>query len=298
MKIDLHVHTNASDGKESVETVFSRASGLGLDVIAISDHDTTANWQRASELAVEHSMGFVPAIEVTTRAHFKDENESMAKFGVHMLAYLPDPEHPALVERMKQTIAGRETRLREIVERLTGDFGITWDAVLEQVVGDATLGRPAVADALIAFGHFENRGEVFEQVWYKGSPYYVPNRAVPDTIDAIELIRAAGGVPVIAHPLSRVKDKDVLGDMPLRHFELMIEAGLAGVEAYHLEVEGRDREWLLALAEKHDLIVTGSSDYHGLGGKPNELGQYTTTVENLRRIIEQGSGQAPTNVNI
>ncbi len=298
MKIDLHVHTDASDGKESVETVFARAASLGLDAIAISDHDTTANWARAKELAFQHGMGFVPAIEVTTRAHFVKGDEPAAKFGVHMLAYLPDPTNAALVERMRQTIEGRELRLREIAERLGPKYGITWQSVLDQVVGDATLGRPAVADALIAAGHFENRGQVFDQVWFKGSPYYVPNRAVPDTIDAIELIRAAGGVPVIAHPLSRVKDRDALGEKPLLHFEAMIEAGLGGVEAFHREVEESDREWLLNLAERHDLIVTGSSDYHGVAGKKNELGENTTTVENLVRIIEQASGAEVVNLSL
>lgn len=298
MKIDLHVHTDASDGKESVETVFERASSLGLDAIAISDHDTTANWSKAAELAVQHSIGFVPAIEVTTRAHFVDGDARPAKFGVHMLAYLPDPTHQGLVERMKKTIEGRVIRLQEITETLAPVYGLTWDAVLEQVVGDATLGRPAVADALIAGGHFENRGQVFDAVWYKGSPHYVPNRAVPDTIEAIELIRSAGGVAVIAHPLSRVKDRDTLGDKPLRHFEQMIEAGLGGVEAYHREVEEQDRDWLLALAERHDLIVTGSSDYHGLAGKDNELGEYSTSLENLRRIAEQATGTAVVNLAI
>lgn len=296
MKIDLHVHTDASDGTESVETVFARASELGLDVLAISDHDTTSNWGKAAEAAVANDMGFIPAIELTTRAILPAEDGSTIKFGVHLLAYLPNPNDEALGRSMRESVEGRVSRLQEITEKIAKDYALTWQDVLDQVQVGATLGRPAVADALIANGHFVERGEVFETIWFKGSPYYVPNRTVPETREAIELVRAAGGVPIIAHPLARSKNFGAEGDFPEAHFEAMIEAGLAGFEVEHREVEEGSRRWLREMARKHDLITTGSSDYHGQQGKLNEIGENTTTLPNLLRIIEEATGTSPVNL--
>lgn len=296
MKIDLHVHTDASDGTESVETVFALASELGLDVLAISDHDSTANWGKASQLAVELDMGFIPAIELTTRAIVTNEDGGKIKFGVHLLAYLPDPNDEALAKSMRESVEGRVSRLQEITEKIAQDYALTWQDVLNQVQVGATLGRPAVADALIANGHFVERGEVFETIWFKGSPYYVPNRTVPETLDAIALVRAAGGVPIIAHPLARSKSASNDGSFPEAHFEAMIEAGLAGFEVEHREVEEPSRKWLREMARKHNLITTGSSDYHGKQGKLNELGEFTTTLPNLIKIIDQATGTGAVNL--
>ncbi len=296
MKIDLHVHTDASDGTESVETVFEKASATGLNVLAISDHDTTSNWGKASDLAVQHNMGFIPAIELTTRAVIRAADGSTTKFGVHLLAYLPNPEDEALVKSMRESVEGRVSRLQEITEKIARDYSLSWQDVLNQVQVGATLGRPAVADALIANGHFVERGEVFETIWFKGSPYYVPNRTVPETRDAIALVLAAGGVPIIAHPLARGKTYGSGDEFPLAHFEAMIEAGLAGFEVEHREVEERSRVWLRQMAEKHNLITTGSSDYHGAQGKENTLGENTTTLPNLLRIVEQATGTSAINL--
>ncbi len=296
MKIDLHVHTDASDGTDPIESVFERASELGVDVLAISDHDTTSNWDSAALLADAHGMGFIPAIELTTRAILQDADGNTIKFGVHLLAYLPDPNNVALKDAMRASVDGRVTRLQAITERIAQDYRLSWEDVLAQVKVGATLGRPAVADALIANGHFVERGEVFETVWFKGSPYYVPNRTVPETKRAIELVVAAGGVPVLAHPLARAKHRQDGDPWPEEHFEHLIAAGLAGFEVMHREVEEPAREWLRYMAKKHDLIVTGASDYHGRAGKNNELAENTTTPENLMRIVEQATGSSPVNL--
>jgi predicted metal-dependent phosphoesterase TrpH len=155
-----------------------------------------------------------------------------------------------------------------------------------------------VADALVANGHFVERGEVFEKLWFKGSPYYVPNREVPDPREAIELVKAAGGVAVLAHPLARGYQPTAESGYPQAHFESLIEAGLAGFEVYHPEIGADVRPWLLDMATRHDLIVTGSSDYHGVTGKPNELGQCTTAPEMLERIIDQATGAKPVNLEL
>ena len=288
MKIDLHSHSTHSDGREDVCTVFREAKAAGVTTLALTDHDTISGWPEAAKAAAELGITFIPGIEVTTRAHVKDTQGNLRKFGVHMLAYLPDPSHAELQKVLAESVTSRETRLKEITERVAEKWQITWAEVEAQLTTGATKGRPALADALIAAGHFVNRGEVFDQVFYSGSPYYVPNRGVPDTIEAIKLIRRAGGVPIIAHPLGRGKGPGRFQRMPLAHFEEMIAAGLAGFEVYHRDVPARARRWLLRLAKKHDLIVTGSSDYHGKDGKVNLLGENTTSPAMLERIVREG----------
>ena len=133
------------------------------------------------------------------------------------------------------------------------------------------------------------RTEAFESILSKHGGYYIPTETV-DVFDAIDLIRQAGGVPIIAHPLGGARDNLDRGDLPHEHFDQLIAGGLAGFEVYHREVPQVAREWLLSLAQKHDLIVTGSSDYHGVHGKPNRLGENVTAPEMLERIIELGTG--------
>lgn len=289
-KIDLHVHSNHSDGRESVAQVIDEAVAAGLSVMALTDHDTTAGWAEAESLARSRGLGFVPGIEVTTRTRTVDADGNTRGFGVHMLAYLPDPNNMALANVLSGSVEGRVERLQKIVALLSDDFNLFWDDVLEHLEDGATPGRPAVADALIRLGHFENRGQVFENLWYKGSQYYVPNTEVPTPEQAIELIRAAGGVPVIAHPLSRGKRPDSAADFPREHFKNLIELGLGGFEAYHREVDPEASKWLVELADEFGVFVTGSSDYHGKEGKPNRLGENVTSTDALRRILEQGTG--------
>ena len=291
MKIDLHAHSNCSDGKESVEEVFRQAKLAGVDILALTDHDTTHGWPLAAAAAAAEGIGFVPGIEITTRAHVTSADGTLSKFGVHMLAYLPDPNHSELQQVLSDSVASREKRLREIVERVGAVYDLTWDDVEPMIEAGATFGRPAVADALVKRGHFKSRKQVFKKIWGKNKrDFYVPNRDVPDTIEAIKLIRRAGGVPIIAHPLGRGKGPKLGEPMPLAHFQEMIAAGLAGFEVNHRDVPWRAKRWLRQLANQHNLIVTGSSDYHGLKGKPNRLGENTTSKEMLERIIAQATG--------
>jgi predicted metal-dependent phosphoesterase TrpH len=297
MRIDLHSHSTRSDGRESVAKVFETAAAEGVDILALTDHDTSSGWAEATEVAARLGMGFVPGIEVTTKAHFDEPSGRRRSFSVHMLAYLPNPEHPEFAAALAHSLESRKTRILEMVEVIAPDYPITVDDVLGQLDAGATQGRPAIADALIKKGYFETREDVFAEIWgaHQNGRYYIPNRGTPDTVDAIKLIRAAGGVPVIAHPLAR-KKSDRSGaesredGFPRDHFVQMIEAGLAGFEVYHREVDEEARQWLLDLAGEFDLVVTGSSDYHGAGGKPNRLGENTTAPAMLERILEQGRG--------
>ena len=288
MRIDLHSHSTRSDGKESPTEVFEHAAAAGVNVLALTDHDTTSGWLEAAEAADRFGLGFVPGIEVTTRATVTRDSRRH-HISIHMLAYLPDSNHSALHSVLNDSVASRENRAMQMVDLLAKDFDITWELVLKQLAEGATIGRPALADALVELGVVENRGQAFETILSKHGGYYIPTETT-DVIDAIGLIRAAGGVPVIAHPLGGARDNLDRGDLPHEHFDELIAAGLAGFEVYHREVPQVAREWLLSLAKKHDLIVTGSSDYHGVHGKPNRLGENVTAPEMLERILTLGSG--------
>ncbi len=296
MKIDLHVHTTHSDGRESIDHVMHRAKDLGVDVLALTDHDTTQGWAEASELAVELGLGLIPGMELTTRANIPQPDGSILKFGVHMLNYLPDPQNSKLLQALEGIHVGREERLREMSELISRHYEHSWDEVIAQIKPGATFGRPQIVDALVARKYFETRDEGFEKLWGTLEGIYVPNRKVPDALDAIRLIREAGGVPVVAHPLSRSKYRKPGDPYPIENFRNMIEAGLGGIEVYHRENSEDDRLWLESVALKYDLIITGSSDYHGLTGKPNELAENTTTPEMLARLVEQATGSRPINL--
>ncbi|MCM3331619.1 PHP domain-containing protein [Kocuria palustris] len=277
MKIDLHTHSSASDGTQRPGEVIRSAAEAGLDVVALTDHDTTAGWEEAAEAAREHAVAFVPGTEVSCQT---DDGIS-----VHLLSYLQDPQDRALDEVMQRARRSRRTRAERMVELIAEDYPISWEQVLDQVVGDATVGRPHIADALVAAGIAQTRSEAFSTVLHPRSGYYVGHYA-PDPVTAVRLVRQAGGVPVMAHPLARVRGRTVGQEV----FDAMIEAGLAGLEIAHRDNPPEARAVLSQMAAEHDLIVTGSSDYHG-SGKPNELGENLTSEQSLRRIMaEAGSG--------
>jgi len=282
-RIDLHTHSLRSDGRGTPAQVMREAKAAGLDIVALTDHDTVAGWDEARSEAAALGLGFVPGIELTTRVQRNVEH----KFTVHLLAYLPNPEHPALKAALGDSVTSRVERLQQITDRLSEDFDITWANVLEVLADGKVAGRPAIADAMIERGIIATREPFFD--WVRpGTKYYVPNRGVPETIDAIELVRAAGGVPVIAHPMARGGGPKPGDPMPRAHFVELIEAGLAGFEAHHRDVPKHVTEWLVSLSQEFELFVTGSSDYHGTG-KPNQLGENLTQPEVLGRILQQSS---------
>jgi len=261
VKIDLHTHSTRSDGLDSPTDLMINAKKAGLDVIALTDHDTVSGWDEARGKAFELGLGF----------------------------YLPDPDHKALEIVLGDTVATREARGRAIVEKLAEQIPITWEMVLDHLDKGATIGRPAIADTLVTMGLVADRSAAFEYYLSTDGPFYVSHSTV-STLEAIGLIRQAGGVPVIAHPLKGVGPDTDPEDLPVDHFEEMIATGLQGVEVYHRDVPETARKWLHELAAKHDLIITGSSDYHGVSGKPNQLGENTTSQEMLDRIVALATG--------
>jgi predicted metal-dependent phosphoesterase TrpH len=283
--IDLHAHTNHSDGKDSPTELVANAAQAGLSVIAITDHDSVAGWAEAIRAAQSHRIGLVPGIEVSTRA----VAENGRGISVHVLAYLPDPENEPLLTALNRTKASRITRAQEMVDRLKADYPIDWELVKEQLPEGSTIGRPAIADALVAAGVVPTRSDAFTSILHRSSKYYVSEQSL-DTAEAIRLIREAGGVSVMAHPLIDFPAEADPANLPLGHFEQLIQAGLDGLEVNHRSVPRVAKDWLENLAFKHNLIITGSSDYHGVGGKENKLGENTTSPEMLDRIIDQAWG--------
>ena len=271
--IDLHTHSNASDGTESPGGVVESAAAAGLDVVALTDHDTTAGWDEAAEAAERTGVALVRGTEVSARS---------AGISVHLLSYLHDPAHPALVAQNDEVRLARSERARTMVRLLGRDFDVTWDDVLAQTEPGTTIGRPHIADALVHAGYAPDRSAAFASILRTGSDYYVPHYA-PDALDAIRAVRAAGGVPVFAHPGADVRGR-VVGDEVI---EEMAAAGLLGLEVHHRDNGPEQQRRLTMMARSLDLFVTGSSDYHG-AGKPNRLGENTTDPAVLALIEEIG----------
>ncbi|ASN39829.1 phosphatase [Arthrobacter sp. 7749] len=279
MRIDLHAHSHVSDGTEPPAALVASAKTAGLDIVALTDHDQTAGWAEAARTALELGIGLVPGMEISCK--------TAAGISVHLLSYLHDPTHAGLLDEIGKARDARITRARRMVELLAEDYPVDWDMVAHHSAPGATIGRPHIADALVTAGVVRTRTEAFAQVLTARSRYYVGHYAM-DPVTAVKLVREAGGVPVFAHPVASARGR-VVGE---ETFDEMIAAGLLGIEIEHRDNPEEGRQYLRELARKHDLIVTGSSDYHG-AGKPNRLGENLTSKEMMERIVAAGTGTAP-----
>ncbi|MFB3979163.1 MULTISPECIES: PHP domain-containing protein [Microbacterium] len=272
---DLHLHSTHSDGTEPPALVMAAAHRHGLRTAALTDHDTTSGWAEAAEAATSLGMTFVPGMELSARHEWRS---------VHLLAYLVDPDDDGLRSMTDRIRSSRLDRAQIMADRISRDFDIGWDDILAQTTDGATVGRPHIADALIARGIVADRTEAFAGILHPANEYYVALYA-PDPVTAVELIIGAGGVPIIAHPAGRAL-------LPPPVLEAMLARGLAGFELHHRENLPEATATLARLAAERDLIVTGSSDYHGLG-KPNLPGENTTDEAMVARLIAAGSGSSP-----
>ena len=275
MRIDLHTHSAASDGTQPPAEVVSCAAEAGLDVFALTDHDTTMGWDEAAAAARHHGIALVRGIEISC------QHEGIT---IHLLGYLQDPAALGLLQELDRSRVSRQRRAQHIVDLLSADLDLHWDDVLAQIEPGATIGRPHIADALVAKGIVASRDLAFANFLYNGSPYYAAHYA-PDPVRAVRLVGQAGGVAVMAHPFAskrgRVVDDSVI--------EAMAAAGMAGLEVHHRDHSGDQVRHGLDLAASLDLFVTGSSDYHG-AGKSNLLGENTTDPMVLQRIEDLATG--------
>jgi predicted metal-dependent phosphoesterase TrpH len=275
VRIDLHVHSTASDGTQPPAEVVAEAAAAGLDVVALTDHDTTAGWPEAAEAARRLGVVLVPGAEISCQA---------GGVSVHLLSYLHDPAETELVAEMERTRTDRLSRARRMVGLIAVDLPLTWEEVESRVEPGATVGRPHIADAMVAKGLVADRDEAFATVLHSGSRYHVRHYA-PDAERAVRLVRRAGGVPVMAHPLAARRGR-VVSDAVIAG---LAAAGLAGLEVDHRDHDPAQREHLRALAARLGLLATGASDYHGTG-KANRIGENLTSAETYQRIEAAATG--------
>jgi predicted metal-dependent phosphoesterase TrpH len=276
VRIDLHTHSSASDGTDTPGDLVREAAAAGLDVVALTDHDAMSGWGEAQQAADEAGITLVPGLEISTRFHHR---------GVHLLGYLPDPTHPPLVSELDRILEGRTARTPAIVAALREHgIDISEDDVRRESGGSVAAGRPHVADALVRLGVVTDRTEAFATLLSPGQPGYV-NRYASALEEMIPLVAAAGGVTVVAHPWGRgsrsVLDAEALAGLK--------DLGLAGIEVDHQDHSAADRVELRALARDLDLVVTGSSDHHGLGKVDHDLGVNTTDPEQYERLLSLAS---------
>ncbi len=276
--IDLHTHSSVSDGTETPAELVAAAVAAGLGTVALTDHDSTSGWHEAFAAAAGTGLTLIPGMELST---------NFGPASVHMLAYLFDPTNGAIVAETSRIRDGRLHRAERIVEKIGADYQLSWDDVLEQSSDGGTLGRPHIADALVARGFVKSREEAFESILNWRGPYYEKYYA-PSPLEGVRIITGAGGVPVLAHPATRGRYRVI----EERAIAELVDAGLFGLEIYHRDNTEDGRVRLHELARKYDLVVTGSSDYHG-EGKPNRLGENTTSPEALERIVAAGTGSRP-----
>ncbi len=278
MLIDLHTHSTASDGTDTPAELMQAAAAAGLDVVAITDHDNTMGWAPALA-ARPASLTVIRGAEFSTTVRTPERRVS-----VHLLGYLFDPGHRAIVDEQARLREERLHRGMAIVERMVAaGVPITADQVLAIAAG-APVGRPHIGRALVDAGVVESVDEAFAVHLAGRGPYYVP-KADTDLPTAVEMITAAGGVSVIAHPRGRGERRALTAD----YVAELARLGLGGLEVDHPDHDRDDRAELRAIADRLGLLTTGSSDYHGTN-KVVRLGQATTDPDVLARLIGVSNG--------
>ena len=280
--IDLHTHTTASDGTDSPRELVNKAIVQGLEVLGITDHDTTSGWHEATE-SLRGNLKLALGAEISC---LTDDGIS-----VHMLGLLFDPLHQEMQTVLEETRDGRLPRMRKMIQKMQAEgFDISIEDVEKAMPPGATMGRPHLADALVNKKIVKSRDEAFTDLLHNESRFYV-SHAAPTPIEAVKLIRSAGGVAVIAHPFASRRGQ-ILGT---DDFADLVTAGLNGIEVDHRDQNPSERAMLRAIATDLELVITGSSDYHGTG-KLNALAENHTdraqwekleSAANARRVVSQ-----------
>jgi len=278
VRVDLHTHSTASDGTDPPAQVMRRAADAGLDVVALTDHDTLAGHAQARR-ALPPGLTLLPGMELSCR---------LGGRSVHMLAYNIDPANTELAAECAAIVEARLSRARRMVEALRGlGVGITW-AQVEALAGGGVVGRPHIAQAMTAAGAISSPEQAFTPEWIGTGGRAHVSRYAPDPQRAIRLIRAAGGVAVLAHP-GAVSRGGKLSDQVIAG---LAAVGMAGLEVAHPAHDRAERERLGDLATKLGLVPCGGSDDHGsLTGY--RIGQETTTPQAYERLMSLCAQERP-----
>jgi predicted metal-dependent phosphoesterase TrpH len=272
MRIDLHTHSSTSDGTDTPEELVENAARAGLDVVALTDHDTFDGLDAAVAAGEQLGVQVVRGLELSCTERGSS---------VHLLGYGVDPLDPTLAAEMQRVRNGREGRLGGVLDKLDElGVGVTEEAVRRYVGDSPSVGRPHIADAMVEAGHVANRTEAFDRFLSDGGPAHVERYAIP-LARGIDLVRGAGGVAVIAHPWGRGRERvlppEVLASLATEH-------QLDGIEVDHQDHDRDARRRLRALVKRLGLLGTGSSDYHGTGKTDHDLGCNTTAPEVFAEI--------------
>ena len=279
--IDLHTHTTCSDGTDRPRDLVNKAIVQGLDVLGISDHDTTSGWEEATQ-ALRGSLKLALGAEISCL--------TTDGISVHMLGMLFDPNHKEMQTVLEETRDGRLPRMRKMIEKMRAEgMDISIADVEKAMPVGATMGRPHLADALVAKKIVKSRDEAFVDLLHNDSRFYV-SHAAPTPVEAIALIRRAGGVAVIAHPFASHRGQILKPD----DFADLVAAGLNGIEVDHRDQNPDERAMLNVIARELDLVVTGSSDYHGTG-KMNQLAENHTSREQWEKLESQADARRVVN---
>ncbi|KQX71335.1 PHP domain-containing protein [Streptomyces sp. Root1310] len=278
MRIDLHCHSTASDGTDTPAELVRNAGAAGLDVVALTDHDTTRGYAEAVA-ALPRGLTLVTGAELSC---------SIDGISMHMLAYLFDPEEPALLAERELVRDDRVPRARAMVARLN-ELGVpvTWEQVA-RIAGEGSVGRPHVATALVELGVVPTVNDAFTEDWLSDGGRAHVEKHETDPFEAIRLVKGAGGVTVFAHPGAAKRGRTV----PESVVAELAAAGLDGIEVDHMDHDAQTRARLRGLAADLGLLVTGSSDYHG-SRKTCVLGEYTTDPEVYGEITRRATGAFP-----
>jgi predicted metal-dependent phosphoesterase TrpH len=269
-RVDLHVHSTASDGKYAPEEIVRKAAVLGIRYLSITDHDSVAGIEPAVKVARAFPrLTFIPGVEVST---------DVAEGEIHILGYFIDYTRQELAANLKRFRTSREVRAQRMVDKL-GELGIAIDwARVREIAGAGAIGRPHVVQAMLEKGYVSSFKEAFDKYIGREGPAYVEREKMTPE-EAVALILRSGGIPVLAHPFT-VKDME-------KWVAVLKAAGLVGIEAYYKDNTPEDTEAVLKIAEKYGLIATGGTDFHGIEGAGDVmLGSVDVPVKAARTLIK------------
>jgi len=281
MRIDLHTHSAVSDGTDTPAELVEKARAVGLDVVALTDHDTFDGLDEAAATGEQVGIQFVRGMELSCSRHGSS---------VHVLAYGADPASPGLAAEMALVRDGRLGRLAGVLAKLAAlGVSVSEAEVMAQVGTSPSIGRPHIADALIEAGHVRDRQEAFDRFLADGGPAHV-HRYTIEVERGIDLVHEAGGVAVIAHPWGRGRERL----LPASAIQALArDHGLDGIEVDHQDHDADIRRRLHTLADSLGLLATGSSDYHGTGKLDHDLGCNTTDPDVFDEIQRRLADAAP-----